>query len=83
MQSNDICDYCKMKDCWKCLRDGCYTYFLGIEVEPVRHEKWTVRADRHYHCTGCDEEAHWVWTRDKQILSNYCPHCGATMDGDA
>lgn len=79
MKSDSICDYCEMKKCWTCIE---HEHLKGVEVEPVRHEKWEVRADRHYHCTGCDEEAHWVWTRDKQILSKYCPNCGARMDGD-
>lgn len=35
-----------------------------------------------YICSACKEEAVYD-CNDKFVLSNYCPHCGAKMDGGA
>lgn len=79
MQSNDICDYCKVKDCWSCLVGKDYHSFSGIEVAPVQHAKWIVR-DGHpmtWECTKCGRRISIAYTP-----FNYCPDCGARMDGD-
>lgn len=34
-----------------------------------------------YICSACKEEAVYD-CNDKFVLSNFCPHCGARMDGD-
>lgn len=52
-----------------------------IEAKPVVHAHWTEGAPFHQ-CSNCngfalsfDNEPY-----RKEILSNYCPHCGAQMD---
>lgn len=56
-------------------------------IDPVKHGKWITKRtwehDGEYYCEKCGKEAHWTWERDKQILSDYCPNCGARMDGDS
>lgn len=52
-----------------------------IDAEPVRHGRWikkptTIKYISHSECSLCGswQGADWM---------NYCPHCGAKMDGDA
>lgn len=34
-----------------------------------------------YRCSKCDEIAPRDWKHHKQVLSNFCPNCGADMRG--
>lgn len=51
-----------------------------IEAEPVRHGKWLLDGCCEIQCSCCDE------TYSDEIFMmrggiNYCPNCGAKMDG--
>lgn len=35
-----------------------------------------------YRCSKCDEIAMRDWKHHKQVLSNFCPNCGADMRGE-
>ena len=48
-----------------------------IEAEPVRHGEWVWSENGGYHCSVCDKRFGFVFD------NNYCPNCGAKMDGDA
>lgn len=50
-----------------------------VEAEPVRHGKW-IEVDVGDCCYRCSECG---FIRDAYLLdvSNYCPKCGAKMDG--
>lgn len=47
----------------------------SVNVEPVRHGRWeqSIFAEDFKRCSVCSS----IWSR----TSNYCPHCGAKMDG--
>ena len=47
----------------------------AADVEPVRHGRWerSILAYDFKRCSECSS----VWSR----TSNYCPNCGAKMDG--
>ena len=51
-----------------------------IEAEPVKHGRVVTSTDRwhtmHQNCSECGEELEW------NAYPNYCPNCGAKMDGD-
>lgn len=53
-----------------------------VEAEPVKHGRWIysgiVKNDDVYNCSQCD--SNFVF-RDR-LLYDYCPDCGARMDGD-
>ena len=47
--------------------------FLSADVAPVRHGKWKRYRKNLGECSECGEIV--------SVRSNYCPHCGAKMDG--
>lgn len=52
----------------------------AVDAAPVVHGRWT-----YFNCVGegryqCSECLHWV---DAGTDRNYCPNCGARMDGEA
>ena len=51
----------------------CIRYMDAADVAPVRHGKWIKRKSWDFHvCSECSfENSPW----------NYCPNCGAKMDG--
>lgn len=48
------------------------------DIAPVRHGKWVEELDRrfHWHCSECGYVIGVV-----KMDCNYCPNCGAKMDG--
>ncbi len=58
-----------------------------IEAEPVRHGEWIdtepiynyeCHQSAHYKCSECSRRTGYKQTRNY----NFCPKCGAKMDGD-
>ena len=45
-----------------------------VEYAPVVHGEW-IQMNGHKYCNVC-------WHKDSPILTNYCPNCGAKMDGE-
>lgn len=48
-----------------------------LDVEPVRHGRWLcvdTDTERFFLCNRCKKKEYWE--------TNYCPNCGAKMDGD-
>lgn len=52
------------------------------DAEPVRHARWNYRHEDDWcYCTACGTDAE---GSDGECLeTDYCPHCGARMDGGA
>ena len=52
-----------------------------IEVAEVRHGRWEWDTEDIYVCSNCTEKSH-----VKEVMGHpewdYCPNCGAKMDGD-
>ena len=57
-----------------------------IEAEPVRHGRWEEKFftnDRQRVCSVCHCTVRQPsYDKGETALFNYCPHCGARMDGD-
>ena len=54
--------------------------FPRVDAEPVRHGRWEYVGGNLYRCSICHEGM----ADDDNILTgkeNYCPNCGAKMDG--
>jgi hypothetical protein len=59
------------------------------DIQPEKHGRWICNEELYYNgmtkCSCCNEE---YYTEDIQNLQgdlrtvNYCPNCGARMDGD-
>lgn len=60
----------------------------AADVQPVKHGYWEeVTAycgwgDTHYRCSVCGEEWYLEDGKPKDNNMNFCPRCGARMDGD-
>lgn len=51
------------------------------DVSPVRHGRWIYGEDIDIQCSVCGADA--LTEGDyRQTRSNYCPNCGARMDGE-
>lgn len=65
--------------------DGVYAIieqFPAADVVPVVHGEWLLRHEGHGHyweCSACHKNPCIYVTKD----TNYCPNCGAKMDGGA
>lgn len=64
--------------------------FPTEEAEPVKHGRWTADestyTDGEAQCSICKttyymDDLYWVGEKAQSELPNYCPHCGAKMDG--
>ena len=52
--------------------------FPGADVAPVRHGRWIASHDEFCACSICKYPVYLMWDQ-----TNYCPNCGAKMDGGA
>ncbi len=75
---NDACDYIRNKLEEKTVAD----------VAPVRHGRWVVKREYNdilkidvekYTCSACGD--YWLTAVGLSLANNYCPNCGARMDG--
>lgn len=75
-EKQEICDGSEDRDWLKKCIDEAPT----IEAEPVRHRRWL---NRRFGSTDviCSECCTLETVRDSNYKTNYCPNCGAKMDG--
>lgn len=60
-----------------------------VDAEPVRHGHWATDKEdiewgnslKRKYCTNCGKRPHFDKEEREFVLTNYCPHCGAKMDG--
>ena len=51
----------------------------AADVVPVRHGHW-INENFYTHCSACGKMA--IYDKyGQEVESDYCPHCGAKMDG--
>lgn len=66
------------------VKDELYN-FPAADVAPVIHGKWirkrTVEHEGEWYCSICGKDMLYTWGPGCG-LADYCPHCGARMDGD-
>ena len=59
----------------------------AADVAPVVHASWIIQEDwgmdTYYTCSACKEDFVTTDGTPTDNLWNYCPHCGAKMDGGA
>lgn len=57
-----------------------------VDAEPVRHGHWIEQEvgnlDTYYTCSACKEDFCLIEGEPSDNLWNYCPNCGAKMDGE-
>ena len=93
-----FCNHCDERDCKPDATDTVYGCVIAdtidsmptIEAEPVKHVRWIIDYAEgtkiyHAHCSECNKEPDRNIGGDYYIdkLSDYCPNCGAKMDGDS
>ena len=60
--------------------DYCPLIEVPEDVQHVKHGKW-IWDDEGYHCSECFFHAYDNSFEIMQGIWNYCPHCGARVDG--
>lgn len=55
--------------------------FYAKYAEPVRHGRWIFANDGYVRCSECTKKA--PYFGDDCAMTDYCPHCGAKMDGES
>lgn len=56
----------------------------NADVTPVRHGRWIERKEHFYFQNGCKEWINFYCSEcdaPNNSPTDYCPHCGAKMDG--
>ena len=65
-----------------CVNESFYDALQTIpaaDVAPVRHGHW-INENFYTHCSACGKMA--IYDKyGQEFESDYCPHCGAKMDG--
>lgn len=51
-----------------------------VDAVPVAYGEWIPNESTFYVCSVCDSEAYWDTDYGQQLF-DYCPYCGAKMDG--
>jgi len=54
--------------------------FPAVDAVPEVHAKWQLNNDGSGTCGNCHRTTVAAWDMDSAL--NYCPHCGAKMDGE-
>ena len=58
---------------------SCIEIQPSADVAPVRHGRW-INENFYTHCSACGKMA--IYDKyGQEVESDYCPHCGAKMDG--
>lgn len=60
----------------------CKRFKDKADVEPVKHGEWVNNDNewKFYKCSICGNEAYWDTDYGQQLF-DFCPWCGAKMDG--
>lgn len=79
-------NYCE--NICRCSNEYCYRISCPIwkapaaDVVPVVHGRW-LRADDFVICSRCEAEMNQKNSLGVDNFKNFCPNCGAIMDGDS
>lgn len=77
------CTMCNYKRCSNCILHELAMRFVGhpaADVALVVHGRWKLHNNGNGTCSVCNCISVHVWDFDNSL--NFCPHCGAKMDGD-
>ena len=81
------CDSYHGVRCRACWIDDTLDYIdsePAADVAPVRHGRWILEREPDgkpycFHCSVCDDDFHYIGIT---VAYDYCPNCGAKMDGE-
>ena len=81
-EAGGFTDYSNYSNLWDEVDD-----MPAADVQPVKHGRWEEITDyggwgdTHYRCSVCGEEWYLEDGKPKDNNMNFCPRCGARMDG--
>lgn len=75
-----MCDYCGDTVAWNIGSE--IKALPAADVAPVVHGRW-LRADDFVICSRCEAEMNQKDSLGVDNFKNFCPNCGARMDGDS
>ncbi len=71
---------CRDRDLIKAINEIPIANVQVVVMKPIEHGHWvslTDCANAGVYCSVCHKN---VWREENKVRSNFCPHCGATMD---
>ena len=68
-----------MQDAIDCLIPEVLADITDADVQPVKHAIWIITDDGYCRCESCHKKA--PYFGDDCVATDFCPHCGAKMDG--
>ena len=77
----DVFDYCKKGKTEEIpdIDERCNSFKNKADFAEVKHGEWYLHPDGSGTCSNCNRIQKSVWDFDN--IQNYCPNCGAKMDG--
>ena len=81
--TNADCCSCPYYRCDDCLGSMMmHAKAIIVNSAPVKHGEWEYKPNLGgYKCSLCGQQAPFWCMASTQNLTNYCPYCGAKMDG--
>ena len=77
-------------DCFNAINDTCYRHIKSVkeipeaDVVPVKHGRWiSIGHKLSRICSVCNCDEPYKFADDDANVYDYCPNCGAKMDGGA
>ena len=62
------------------MTDKCEHYINNTDIQPVKHGRW-INENFCTRCSACGNMT--IYDKySREVESDYCPNCGARMDGD-
>lgn len=82
----DICQpYVEKDESFPEIKGGCRCFKNKADYAEVKHGKWKIKTDdydcEYMMCSVCKEEFYPIDEDTVDTTPNYCPNCGAKMDG--
>lgn len=83
----DVCDYHITEMTTMTIAECSHEFKNKADLVEVKHGEWIekeeIYGDVYYTCSNCNNDWTTIDGTPQENFMNFCPNCGAKMDGDA